>query len=95
MAKRIAVHTLVLHRAGKRVSVKPGQTVDLTDAELADINRMAPDSLAKLPAPVVANEVKLPPADTAPKGGKNQGKGKQDEKPAEAPAPAAAADDEI
>jgi hypothetical protein len=98
MAKRIAVHTLVLHRAGKRVSVKPGQVVDLTDAELEDIRKTSPDALAKIPAPAESNEVKLPPAE-APKahGGKNQGKGKQEEKPAAAAAAEtpAATDDEI
>lgn len=95
MAKRIAVHTLVLFRAGKRVSVKPGQVVDLSDAELSDIMATSPEALAKLPAPVETNEVKLPPADKPQNTGKG-GKGKQEEKPAaEAAAPAAAADDEI
>lgn len=96
MAKRIAVHTLVLFRAGKRVSVKPGQVVDLSDAELTDIMATSPEALAKLPAPAETNEVKLPPADKPQTTGKG-GKGKQDEKPAAdaAPAAGAAADDEI
>jgi hypothetical protein len=94
MAKRIAVHTLVLHRAGKRVSVKPGQVVDLNDAELEDIRKTNPDAVKKIEAPAEANEVKLPEAPKA-QGGKNQGKGKQEEKPAADAAAGAATDDEI
>lgn len=74
MAKRIAVHTLILHRGGKRVSVKPGQVVDLSDAELEDIRKTNADAVKKIETPET-NEVKLPPADT-PKaqGGKNSRK---------------------
>jgi hypothetical protein len=96
MAKRITAHSIVLHRAGKRILVKPNTEVDLSADELADIARSAPDALRKLPeASAAPAQVQLPAADgakTDPKGGKNQGKGKQDEKPAETPA-AAAADD--
>jgi hypothetical protein len=97
MAKRIAVHTLILHRTGKRVRVNPGQVVDLSDAELEDIRRTNPGAVKKIETPVETNEVKLPDA-PKPQTGK-QGKGKQEEKPAAetpaATAAAAVADDEI
>jgi hypothetical protein len=91
MAKRITNHSIVLHRAGKRVLVKPNTEVDLTDAELADINAANKDALRKVVVDNAPVEMKLPPADT-PKGGKS----KKDEKPAEQPAGApAASDDDI
>lgn len=46
MPKRIAVNTLVLSREGKRVTVKPGQAVDLTSDE---INQLKPMGAIRLP----------------------------------------------
>lgn len=45
MPKRIAVHTIILHREGKRVKVSPGKPFDFTPAELADIKKNSPDSI--------------------------------------------------
>ena len=92
MAKRITNHTIVLYRAGKRVSIKPNTEVDLSDAELTDINAANPNALRKVTVDNPPVEMKLPPADT-PKGGKKQ----KDDKPADVPAsaPAASADDDI
>lgn len=42
---RIAVHTLQLVRDGKRIKVKPGTQVELTEQELADIKAMNPDAV--------------------------------------------------
>jgi len=79
--KRIAVNTIVLMRAGQRITVKPGQTVDLTQAEIDDINRVAPRALKK-PTEQIVDEVKLPDA-PKPQGGKQDKKDKsKDEKPA-------------
>jgi hypothetical protein len=83
MPKRIANNTLVLMRAGQRVTVKPGQQVDLTEAELADINRIMPRALRKIAAEVPVDEVKLP---VEPK--QQGGKGKQDKKDEKPAAPA-------
>ena len=96
MPKRIANNTLVLMRSGQRVTVKPGQQVDLTAEELADINRVAPDALRKPAAELPVDEVKLPDA-PKPQVGKQekQGKGKQDEKPAAPAGETPAAGDDL
>ncbi|WOK01453.1 hypothetical protein [Pseudomonas phage UF_RH7] len=59
MPKRIAVHTLVLTRDGKRVNVKPGTLVDLTAEEVKELNAL---NAIRLPV----NETGAP-EDEAPK----------------------------
>jgi hypothetical protein len=81
MAKRITAHTIVLFRQGKRISVKPGTLVDLSDAELADINKNAPDALRKPSAEAEVVEVKLPAADTPAKPAAGSKKDKTDPQP--------------
>jgi len=65
MPKRIAVNAIILNRDGKRFIVKPGQTVDLSNEELADLKENAPDSFREIVAAQPVSEVVLPPADTA------------------------------
>lgn len=60
MPKRIAVHTLVLTRDGKRVNVKPGTLVDLTADEVKELNAL---NAIRLPV----NETGAPAEDEAPK----------------------------
>lgn len=72
--KRIATQTIVLHREGKRVVIKPRQQFDFTAAEIKEITETSPDALRK---PVNEDddvvEVKAPTANPdasvpAPKG---------------------------
>lgn len=81
MPKRIAVNCIVIHREGKKIRIKPGQSVDLTVEELADINASNRDAIR---TPV--NEDKSAPEADVPK---VKSKGKTDA------APAADAADEI
>lgn len=47
MPKRIAVNTLFIYRDKKRKKIMPGESVDLTDDELKDLNANAPDTIRK------------------------------------------------
>lgn len=94
MPKRIAANTLVLMRNGQRITVKPGQQVDLTNEELADITRVAPRALKKPLAELPVDEVKLPDA-PKPQGGKQGKQEKKDEKPAAPAGETPAAGDDL
>jgi hypothetical protein len=87
MPKRTAANTIVVQRGAQRLTVKPGQTFDFTNEEIADINSVAPRALKKPVNEQPVQEVKLPDA-PKPQGGKGKQK---DEKP-ETPAPASTGD---
>lgn len=69
MAIRIAVNTLILHRNGKRVKVKPGEQIELTSEELASLKADAPDSIR-----IPHNEVAEAPKAKVPADGKGDAK---------------------
>lgn len=45
MAIRIANQTIILHRNGARMTVKPGQKMDFTKDEIEEIKGLNPDAL--------------------------------------------------
>lgn len=56
MPKRIPTQTIIMHRDGKRVTVKPGVSFDFTADEIKDIKQSSPDALRTL----VNEEVDVP-----------------------------------
>lgn len=85
MPKRIAVHTLVLTRDGKRVTVKPGELVDLTSDEVKELNALnairQPVNESPAEAPAEESAADKPKGDEKPPVAdkKNGGKGKEEE----------------
>lgn len=69
--KRIATQTVILHREGKRVVIKPNQMFDFTAAEIKEIEGTSKDALRKaLNEEAEIVEVKAPTASSAaPAGG--------------------------
>lgn len=45
MPKKVANHTVVVVRDGKRLRVSPGTSFDFTAAEVAGLNKMSPGTL--------------------------------------------------
>ncbi|QGF21042.1 hypothetical protein MA12_gp34 [Pectobacterium phage MA12] len=85
MPKRIAVHTLVLTREGKRVTVKPGDLVDLTSDEVKELNALnairQPVNESPAETPAEEQVADKPKGDETPPaaGKKAGGKGKEEE----------------
>jgi hypothetical protein len=108
MPKRIAVNTIILHRAGVgRVRVPAGKLFDFTAAELETLKETAPDSI-RTPRNEVESvqEVEVPKSQAnqggkGGKGGKQQQSAKVESKPegdgegADAGAGAGGAEDEL
>jgi hypothetical protein len=64
--KRIATQTVILHREGKRVVIKPNQMFDFTTAEIKEIEGTSKDALRKaLNEEAEIVEVKVPAARVA------------------------------